>query len=103
MGVIKKLRTAFRREGPFGPQGVEWCHGESAGHVTVQNLNGSTEVKVQCSECVEGVWKLTHRLCEKCESGRYGTTCVKTRDRGYRVAFTCTECGHIDEHFQWED
>jgi ribosomal protein L37E len=104
MGIIGRLGSMLRQEGRFGPQGVEWCHGESSGFVSVMpNGEGGTEVRVQCSECNEGKWEVTHYECAKCGFDRYGTTCVKMPENGYRVTFSCLECGHDEQHLQWEN
>jgi hypothetical protein len=103
MGLIGRLRRAVGRE-TFGPQNVDWCHGRSEGYVSVApNGKGGTEVVVKCSQCSQGKWVLSHYECAKCGFDRYGTSCVKTETNGYRVTFACTECGHNEEHLQWED
>jgi DNA-directed RNA polymerase subunit M/transcription elongation factor TFIIS len=71
-----------------------------SGSVVVRpNGRGGTKVEVKSDS---GKWVLDHFECERCGFDRYGTSCTRTKDRGYRVTFTCTECGHVEQYFQRE-
>jgi hypothetical protein len=98
------LRAAVRRGNRFGPRNVEWCEGDHVGYVSVhRNAEAGTDVLVQCNQCASGKWGVSHYRCEECASDRYATSCVRTEDNGYRVIFTCDDCGHSEVHVQWSD
>lgn len=81
---------------------IEWCHGDSCGSVNVVSSSEGAVVTVKCNQCAADQWTVKHTECPACGYGRFGTSCVRNGEDGYKVTFTCTKCGYGDVHLQRE-
>lgn len=105
MNILDSALGRFLRIDPVSRmvRNVDWCHGDSLGNVSIVSNGAHSTVTVQCTECREGRWTAVYKVCGQCSSSRHSTSSVRTREDGYRVTFTCLECGTHDVRLQSED